>query len=292
MIEINLKNDLTEHLQNDLKTNGVDFDSEDILLSWLSYQKKVIPTNKRAVFLSPELIERDEDRVNIIAEKLKNGECLKEYLSKNIFKQKNDLLLNDWGIHHIHFEPKGTKDLLFAFIVQNAAFLITIMPHEKEGSDFITWANKDLIQIIYDNWPKLIEPHELHGISGENITNEEKKKFRRLHCNSVITLANGKTYGPLGGGIASSGDSVACIIQKDWINNNLKVFEDHIKLNELKIRDALETGDEVPLYLKISFQENINVVEKLLEKTSVAIESIVLYEPSLETGIYFNLIDG
>jgi hypothetical protein len=95
-------------------------------------------------------------------------------------------LLYDWGIHHIHFAPGGTKDLLFACISPDTAYFITIMDHEKEGGSII-WANSDLIEIIHNNWPEILVPYRYKGKENSNITNELRSKLRKSHGNSLIS---------------------------------------------------------------------------------------------------------
>jgi hypothetical protein len=60
-----------------------------------------------------------------------------------------DLLLADWGIHHLHLQteirPRG-NDLLFVAFTERDAYLIDILPH---GS----WAKLSLIETIVRDWP-------------------------------------------------------------------------------------------------------------------------------------------
>jgi hypothetical protein len=65
-----------------------------------------------------------------------------------------DLLISDWGLHHLHLTSemeadgfvKRTGDLLFAAFTDDDAYLIGIYPH---GS----WALHELVEILVREWP-------------------------------------------------------------------------------------------------------------------------------------------
>ena len=61
-----------------------------------------------------------------------------------------DLLIADWGIHHLHLSPerdgRRTGDLLFAVFRPDDAYLLQILPHGN-------WAELSLLETIVRNWP-------------------------------------------------------------------------------------------------------------------------------------------
>lgn len=66
----------------------------------------------------------------------------------------NDLLLNDWGIHHFHLglapEPGGyqqrTGPLLYAWVADSDLYAITIQAHAA-------WTDEVLLNEVLDHWP-------------------------------------------------------------------------------------------------------------------------------------------
>ena len=79
--------------------------------------------------------------------------------SKNGGNPYNDDLLNDWGIHHLHLgteynkrgKIKRSKNLLFCIINSKSVYFINIQEHKAN------WANKELLEIVYDNWSELLD---------------------------------------------------------------------------------------------------------------------------------------
>ena len=69
-------------------------------------------------------------------------------------RQDLDLLLNDWGIHHLHVSTQVESDgfvrrdgpIIFAIFKPNLAYLIDIMKHGD-------WACEHMIRVIVDTWP-------------------------------------------------------------------------------------------------------------------------------------------
>jgi len=62
-----------------------------------------------------------------LAKLIREGGDLKPYLSLDIRNEdsdKNDPLLNRWGIQHLHFRRGGSGDVLFVKITDTHAFVI------------------------------------------------------------------------------------------------------------------------------------------------------------------------
>ena len=105
-----------------------------------------------------------------------------------------DLLLADWGIHHLHLSSKSdgvrTADLLFAVFRPDDAYLLQVLPH---GS----WTDESLLEIIVGNWPNagLL----LGSVSGarlaQPITPEDRRQLRRAGGSSFIEI-DGTLYMP------------------------------------------------------------------------------------------------
>ena len=78
--------------------------------------------------------------------------------------------------------------------------------HPKSGSD--EYADPELLKIIADNWPKILEPFELKGIlPGNEMTTSEINHCRKLGVNTVFQM-NGKVYMEPGLGITAAGTSL------------------------------------------------------------------------------------
>ena len=68
----------------------------------------------------------------MLKEAIKVGADLRPYLSRDIIKKrkpdKNDGLLNSWGIQHLHFRTGGTGHLLFCRITSANVFALQVLP--------------------------------------------------------------------------------------------------------------------------------------------------------------------
>lgn len=102
--------------------------------------------------------------VEDITSKIAAGADLAEHLSERVkvayvptgsrgprhLRKDLDLLLADWGIHHLHL-PTETRqrgdDLLFAAFTERDAYLIDILPHGL-------WTKMSLIETIVREWPE------------------------------------------------------------------------------------------------------------------------------------------
>ena len=111
-----------------------------------------------------------------------------------------DLLISDWGLHHLHLTtemcPDGfyerTGDLLFAKFTDDDAFLIAILGHGR-------WADKNLLRILVHNWPD--RETDMVAMTGLRLvhdpTNDEHLRGRKGALAQPVEI-DGTVYFPLG----------------------------------------------------------------------------------------------
>lgn len=162
---------------------------------------------------SPEL----EDGWRALKDRVEGGEDLSPNLSKLIEDLSDtDPMLNDWGVYHFHLgkEMHGkfvnrTGPLLFALLVDDAFYAIGIFAH---GS----WANQGIVEIIHRNWPTVIERDKVRGdISPTQLTQKQRGGLRKSGGNAMVTVSDGTSYFPIGGGFAGSGFNLQACIEID-----------------------------------------------------------------------------
>ncbi|WP_323161879.1 hypothetical protein [Pseudomonas fluorescens] len=162
----------------------------------------------------------------LIQQKVKGGQDLTPHLSKYITRtKKTDLMLNDWGIHHLHL---GTRiengfveragPLLFARITDEHFYAIDVYDHAS-------WTNGKIVETVHRNWPESVTRWVMNGVQGERLTDEERTALRKVHANSFFLTKDGTTYGPLGGGTVASGHSIFSVIQMDIEHDRLECLE-------------------------------------------------------------------
>ena len=109
-----------------------------------------------------------------------------------------DPLLTDWAMHHLHISNTKKKPtnpfydpsdwLLFAHVKPNDIYLVDIHPHTKTGID--VFARKDLLKVLYRNWPEIMEPFELKGtpVGSKDLTNKEISTIREKTSHAKINF--------------------------------------------------------------------------------------------------------
>ena len=152
-----------------------------------------------------------QNALDSIEQTIERGDNILPYLSRKL-KQVGfgELLLNDWGIHHLHLgetvERDGyvgrTRKLLYVLFDASNAYFIRIMGHDG-------FAAQILLQTLHDNWPEVIGKARLRNVKGTKMTDLEIMAVRDKHGNCCIEVQDGTAYIALGGGITAAGTN-AC----------------------------------------------------------------------------------
>jgi hypothetical protein len=209
-VTMDFKNDWMEFLVKELTEMGFKYDVQkslkDNTVAYFNVKRRVISRKPRVVHESKELCVPSEyvEAYRAIRDLISRGEDLRPYLSRKTKDlHDNDLLLNEWGIHHLHFSPERTKDVLFVRFTDTDAFVIQVFPHGRGHEE--AWVNTSLIEILHKNWPTSIVGRRVTGGSGEDITTKERLNVRKAHGNVAVNVPDGTCYTALGGGVMTSG---------------------------------------------------------------------------------------
>lgn len=235
-IKFNFEADYVQYITNRISDFGYDTtdipkDTLDVLYTYHSIKRRLVPIRKREIFESqdfkcPESVKTGYS--NFINDCL-SGYNLNRYLSKSIqYSNKEDLLLNDWGIYHFHLGERPdtknlrfiqrTNELLFAIITPSALYCIGIFLHGD-------WAEQSILSVIEKNWPFLIEPYQIKGNnlnSTYHITNKELNELRKNGINTPVRTDSGNFYFGMGGGINGAGGSTQAF---DYAQNDLHLIQ-------------------------------------------------------------------
>lgn len=164
-----------------------------------------------------------------------------------------DRMLLDWGIYHLHLGTKkiktgknkgliqGNKEILFIFITDEVAHIIGIFDHSS-------WTKLEVLQIVHDNWPNLLEPWRQIGVIDlvQEVTDDDRKSLRDCNINSAVKIGNNVYSGP-GGGITAGGTGTneiqkALIVLRaadnlyKWVIENKSFIEKNINARLIKIK--------------------------------------------------------
>lgn len=190
-------------------------DLRSLVTEYQTWRGRFVPPQPRAVHWSRELLaqsaklQEHRQALDALVAKIERGDDLTGHLSDRVhqpsgnvaapleYRTDRDLLLADWGIHHLHFSAKrGHDDVLFVAFTGDSAYLIGIRRHPKHDN----WAAEDIFAVIVRNWPKAGLVHELHGLlPTQTHSDEERRELRAAAVNMMMEI-DGKGYapGPLG----------------------------------------------------------------------------------------------
>lgn len=256
---MNFKNDWLEFLKKDMPSYGLQHDVSksawENTCRYLNAKRRTPAKVPRRVRESRELCipkQHHHDYEQLKKVMIEGGD-LKPYLSRDIRKNntdRNDGLLNTWGIQHLHLRPKGSRDVLFVKITDSDVFVIQCLPHGQGRRE--VWVNTALPEILHNNWPEL-DIGTLAGIQADSLTSSQMLSLREKHVNFAIALADGTTCGVSGGGIAASGRCILDVRDADRIFSSLENYQKVVEVNEMSIREALELSPCEELSLKLIF---------------------------------------
>ena len=186
----------------------------NLLIVFWNWRDRFPAVQPRTAHLSPAVQAHNEHAADVVelVREIEAGTDLKPHLSKRIeaayskddpkkpLKRRTDLdlLLADWGIHHLHLSSeidsdgwaKRGKDLLFVCFARDDAYLIDVMDHQS-------WTELRLLEIIVHEWPNagLI----MGAMSGLRLvkgpTDQERKQLREAGVAQPVEI-DGTVYMP------------------------------------------------------------------------------------------------
>ena len=260
-LTVEIRGDWAEFLrQRGMAICGLNYDHsrtlEENTMRYLNAHRRIPITAPRAVRESRELSVPQEYEADYVALKslISSGGYLKPYLSRDIVQKKrpdkNDGLLNAWGIQHLHFRPEGgIAHILLCRFTDTDVFVVQALPHDG------VWVDTSLLQILHDNWPEEINAGRWHGVPGEAIPSSERLNLRSQNANFATTMRDGTAYLAPGGGLMASGDCSEDRTDCDKIFAELAYWQELVSSNAVRFRAALGWPASKELSIKMSFAD-------------------------------------
>lgn len=220
-------------------------------------------------FVCPPVVQNGLDQlVNVI----KTGQDISPYLSTRVDNINYlDGMFNDWEVLHLHLgeqpyprDPRfkdRTNELLFLMLKPNDAFLINVLDHN------VNWADKSILQTVYDNWPELIKPFILKGVInlGQSYSMEDHFELRKAGITVMMELTGplgeSLVIAPPGLGITTSGDSLADIREYDNHIERIQGIEEWALKNTEKLVPS-EVAVPDTIQLKLVCDDNEWLIEE------------------------------
>jgi hypothetical protein len=217
-------------------------------------------------------IEQGNDLTKYLSRRVRSGFALPvdKPNKKNLRRlQHLDMLLNEWGIHHLHLSTNVETDgfverddpLLFIMFRADRAYLLDTGTHKMFEDD-------KLAQIAISNWPDDQLFLEIKGISGlrggNRYTSEDRKKLRSAGISSFIQIGD-RVFSPAGG-ISRAGTSLQASMRSNRIMRALKKFEEHVLADPSPIIAFIRQHGGMPAdppgFEFSLFQNGFGVIEK------------------------------
>ncbi len=236
-------------------------DDEGVVLSYKNVHVRRVPVaartiHKSATYIVPAALLAGES--GFLADVFA-GADLRPYQSLSV-RQPNqpDAMLFDFGIQHFHlgvgphltapgFKAR-TGPLLFAVVGKADLYCIGIYEHGA-------WSQQALLDVIHANWPDLLAPFVINGVSGlqSNVTDARLAKLRKSQINCFTQRPDGTVHGQPGGGVTTAGNS----LNSTSMLNDLRRTCDDL---ESQVRDHVTTHAQQNLPGKVDFEVQNGVV--------------------------------
>lgn len=209
-------------------------DVRDPVVEYFTLRRRLISARPRRVHLASSLMNQVSNSefggLQILIEITKNGENLNPHQSKGWLKGQFDGLLFGWGIHHLHLgtEPdqgdprfvRRTGPLLLALFRADDACFIALREHHERP-----WTDIETLKILKGEWPEAFRDNQLHGVTGNNLSQDEMENLRKKNVNFVVDVA-GEAY--IGGGYTCSGHPMDAVIAASKCEHFILEFETQV----------------------------------------------------------------
>lgn len=259
----------------------------DLLVLYLNWRDRLIPAIPRrvlrsSVFDQNPIVCQRAAAISQIIDDIEHGRDLTKYLSRRVKSgftlppkpgtkklkclKHLDLLLNDWGIHHLHISMNVEADgfvehgdpLLFAIFKSERTYFIDVLSHR----DF---ADDRLIHIILNTWPDDGLIFKVKGVlvARQSYTKEERTQLRSAGLQACVQIG-GQLISP-GTGISTAGTSAKASILSGRILRTLKHFQEQVHADSTRVVELMRqhggNPPDKPDFEFSFFQDGFGVVE-------------------------------
>ncbi len=235
-VELDFVEDLVNQLRTELIAAGFNeaadraiVSDDEIGILYFNSLIRTIDAKPRKVLTSSmyakTLPKAHEPKVKALLEKIRRGDDLVPHQSRKLVMKKllqHDGMLNDWGIHHLHLESKGTAELLMCHVADDSLYAVGFWPHES-------WAADEIISAMIDSWPEVFERYHLVGVEAPPLTEEQRKNLRSKNGNALFRHPTRGSYAPIGGGLNSAGANIVATTTYDRLVADVESIEECVR---------------------------------------------------------------
>lgn len=222
-----------------------------LTIAYGTWRSRLIPAQPRECHVSAELAASPKavehgPALDAIIDEIEAGTDLRAHLSRRVKtahqsgaegerlgnRRDRDLLVADWGIHHLHLtitvQSDGyvgrSGDLLFGVFTASDAFLIGIYPH---GS----WGLKEMLEILARNWPDDGPMHRLRGVVGltQEWGDRELMQLRAAGIATAAVMIDGEAWTPAAIGQTLGGTPLMATQRGNALMHTLRDWREHLE---------------------------------------------------------------
>jgi hypothetical protein len=249
-MKIELQSDYKKVVLRKIQEKGLRFSEnqseENRIIHYYSYLRKKAFEGSHQVFKSkefscPETVIKGFEKLEKI---IKIGGDIMPYFNRTASDlTKYDDMFSDWGIMHFHLGEelipgenlvKRGDPVLFAYMNDDKVYFLNIFSHGR-------WSDKEVIQLMYNNWPELLEKYIVQGVSAisSEPNSSDIKKLREAGITYFFSINDSegeKVYLiPPGLGLNSARSSTSDSMVLNNIMNQLRHIQDNIIINEAEL---------------------------------------------------------
>jgi hypothetical protein len=266
--------------------NGLD--ARRLLIVYHNWMSRLIKPAARSVrkskaFAKNPIVAGHAGNFAAIINDIENGRDLRRYLSRGVevaaevpgkdFGRRRDLdlMLNDWGVHHLHISTEVEADgyvkrdgpLLFAIFRPKTAYLIDVMGHRD-------WTRDHIMEVLVDEWPDEGIIHQIKGSQGLEViglarkySEEERAKLRKKGINALLEV-RGRVFMPAGG-MTAAGTTIEASRAADRLLGDLGMFEEAFQNHPERLKTIFKSAGiifpEKPEFEFIITEDGYGVIE-------------------------------
>lgn len=225
---------------------------DDAVMDFFRMQTRLIDMRPRIIHKAKALRcpAGYEEKLQYLEEHIVKGKNLLPFMTKSITNlNREDMLLYDWGIYHLHISDKKEdksifmerSDYLLLVYVQGAdIYFLDIVSHDLPTSKL--WADKRYLDIIRENWPNLLERFILKEY--RSVETFDDKETYRLRKNGALLLSqwgeDGVIFSP-GGGYASDNSPIRAVQSRDfWLDRISDLERAWVEVFGREVLDAIQ----------------------------------------------------
>ena len=250
----------------------------ELLIVFGNWRRRFVEPVRRKVHRSREFMEsrfhrdpRYAGEIAALVAKIQDGRSIEPHLSTRVndayvvrdpskpkklsARQDVDMLLNDWGVHHLHLSSQPWRDgfnartklLLMAGFTRTDAYLLDIMDHDQ-------WSNDQIVRVLVREWDGAGFVGPLNGISPDAINTDQRKGLRDVGVNATVNVDGVAYYGT---GYTSDGSNSAAVMEAMQVHRRLEWFAKEVEadpgfLTRTLLQSGVKTVADPDLHFHVS----------------------------------------